>query len=292
MIELQWATEPRTAERAISRIERLREGFWLGVTAGVPLHLVAVDTRAVLVMCPLGGGKDPLRDAGGDRVFLSSAGTGPMAIPADGGAVVLAMDVQLLRHILGADFDSLPRAALAVATGAGGEVWVIRSAEQILAACALRDCAHEGAVRNVYLKSRALELLALSFGALKRQERPSAADVMPPREAERMVRAREILLARVEDPPSLGELATLVGVCETRLKIGFKSTFGDTPFGFLRRYRMTLARELLLSGDVGVTEAASRVGYTNVSHFIDAFVRHHGVRPGELVRAQRRPPTA
>jgi AraC-like DNA-binding protein len=292
MIELQWATEPSAAELEISRIERLREGFWLGVTAGTPLRLDAADTRAVLVACPLGGGRDPLRDSGRDRVFLSSAGTGPLAIPVDGSAVVLAMDVQLLRLILGADFDSLPHAALAVATGAGGEVRVIRSAEQILAACALRDCTHEGAVRNVYLKSRALELLALSFGALKRQERPSASDVMPSREAERMVRAREILLARVEDPPSLGELATLVGVCETRLKIGFKSTFGDTPFGFLRRYRMTLARELLLSGDVGVTEAASRVGYTNVSHFIDAFVRHHGVRPGELVRARRQPPTA
>lgn len=289
MIELRMDAAPDAGMRPSARVERLREGFWLGIASGAPLRLEARDTRAVVLACPLGGGKSPLRDHGGRHVRLSSAGAGPLAIPADDGAVVLAMDVLLLRHILGADFDSLPRAALAVATGAGGEVRVIRSAEQILAACALRDCTHEGAVRNVYLKSRALELLALSFGALKRQERPSLADVMPPREAERMVRAREILLARVEDPPGLAELATLVGVCETRLKIGFKNIFGDTPFGFLRRYRMTLARELLVEGDVGVTEAASRVGYTNVSHFIDAFVRHHGVRPGELVRARRAP---
>jgi len=208
----------------------------------------------------------------------------------DGGAVVLAMDVALLRHILGADFDSLPLAARAVATGApdgARKVRVVRSAEQMLAACAIRDCAQCGAVRNVYLKSKALELLALSFGALKWQERPNPADLMPPREVARMIQARDILLARYEEPPGLAELAALVGVCETRLKMGFRHIFGDTPFGLLRRHRMAVARDLLMVGDVRVSEAASAVGYTNVSHFIDAFTRCYGVRPGALMRARR-----
>ncbi|MGE4528278.1 MAG: helix-turn-helix domain-containing protein [Rhodospirillaceae bacterium] len=273
------------------RAERLREGFWLGVAARAAVRgvfrLAAQNLRAVVLACPLGR---PCALGGASCVSLLSGGDGPLPALPEGGAVILAIDVALLRHILGADFDSLPPAALAVATGAADgarEVRVVRSAEHLLAACALRDCSHCGAVRNVYLKSKALELFALSFGALKWQERPNPADLMPPREVERMIRAREALLARHENPPSLGELAALVGVCETRLKMGFRNIFGDTPFGLLRRHRMAMAREMLVRDGARVSEAAAAVGYTNVSHFIDAFVRCYGVRPGELVRNGR-----
>lgn len=273
------------------RAERLREGFWLGVSAwavaGGAFRLATEDSRAVVLVCPFGRSCVLGRAS---CISLASVRGGPLSALPEGGGVLLAMDVALLRHILGADFESLPPAALAVATGAADgarEVRVARSAEHLLAACALRDCTHCGAVRNVYLKSKALELFALSFGALKWQERPNPADLMPPREVERMIRAREALFARYEDPPGLSELAALAGVCETRLKIGFRNIFGDTPFGLLRRHRMAVAREMLVRNGVRVSEAAAAVGYTNVSHFIDAFVRCYGLRPGELARTGR-----
>ncbi|MBN2752738.1 MAG: helix-turn-helix transcriptional regulator [Rhodospirillaceae bacterium] len=276
------------------RVECLREGFWLGVAtcmaASPPFHLIAQNMRAVTLICPLDCARAPAPPPNTRCVVLSSRGTGDLSVPPGGGSIILAMDVRLLRHILGADFDSLPAAALAVATGSPShcqDVRVMRSAEHILAASAIRDCTHTGAVRNVYLKSKALELFALSFSALKRQECPIRSHVMPQRDTARMMQAKEILLSRLEDPPGLTELAALVGVCETRLKIGFKHVFGDTPFVFLRKHRMTLARELLLRGESSVSDAASTIGYTNVSHFIDAFVRQYGVRPGELVRAAR-----
>lgn len=51
--------------------------------------------------------------------------------------------------------------------------------------------------------------------------------------------------------------------------------------------RMAAAREILVEQQCRVSEAAMAVGYTNVSHFIAAFVSEHGVRPGSLARLVR-----
>ncbi len=271
------------------RVERLREGFWLGVAAGgrpAAEFVLRCEEPVVVAVCPFGRSSG----RGADAVTVTVSRGGSLEAPPEDGVVILAMDTVLLRQILGADFETLPGAALDIVEAreaVSAVLKVPRSAEQMLAACALRDCVHSGAVRNVYMKSRALELLALAFSGLKAQGRVCPAEGLPPREIDRMLRARDLLPERHEEPPGLGELAAMVGVCETRLKLGFKRVFGVTPFALLRRHRMAVARDLLVLRHCRVSEAATAVGYTNVSHFIDAFVREYGVRPGELIRSGR-----
>lgn len=97
-----------------------------------------------------------------------------------------------------------------------------------------------------------------------------------------MWEAREILLARMTDPPSLVELAHLVGTNEFTLKRDFKTLFGTTVFEMLRQHRMARARALLLDTELSIQEVAERVGYRHGSHFSTAFKRTFGHPPSHL----------
>lgn len=102
----------------------------------------------------------------------------------------------------------------------------------------------------------------------------------------RIRQAREVLVERMASPPSLGELAREVGLNEVKLKAGFHRLWGTTVYGLLRRDRMAEARRFLEAGEGNVGEAAFRVGYTNTSHFAQAFQKEYGVTPGAVSRSR------
>lgn len=99
---------------------------------------------------------------------------------------------------------------------------------------------------------------------------------------ERLERARRLLLDRIDSPPSLRDLARHVGLNEVKLKVGFRTAFGNSVFGYLRVERMELARRLLVQRGLSVTEVALRVGYANPSKFAGAFRKHFGFMPCAL----------
>jgi AraC-like DNA-binding protein len=99
---------------------------------------------------------------------------------------------------------------------------------------------------------------------------------------DRLHRAKEILLQDLENPPSLLELARLVGLNDYKLKSGFRQLFGTTVFGYLYQQRMKQAHELLQSSEANVTEIANQVGYTSLSAFSNAFKKFYGISPSQV----------
>jgi AraC-like DNA-binding protein len=97
---------------------------------------------------------------------------------------------------------------------------------------------------------------------------------------ERAARVREILGARLTDPPSLEELGRLVGCSPFYLSRQFSEATGLTIQQFLRQARLERAAELLRAGKHNVTEAALEVGYNSLSHFTVAFREMFGCCPG------------
>jgi AraC-like DNA-binding protein len=69
----------------------------------------------------------------------------------------------------------------------------------------------------------------------------------------------------VENPPSLLELAQLVGVSDRTLRRSFQELFGTTVFGYLTEKRMEQAEILLREGNSSVAEVANIVGYSHLS---------------------------
>ena len=142
------------------------------------------------------------------------------------------------------------------------------------------NCPHQGLVRRIFLESKALELvaalLALAFEPPRpgKQPRPVSPD-----EQERIIMARDILVSRIQFPPSLPCIARKAGMSHARLTRGFKKVFGCTVFEYLRRERLAYARTLLRENRLSVTEVAFEAGFCSSSHFAAAFLKQFGKSP-------------
>lgn len=148
------------------------------------------------------------------------------------------------------------------------------TAEQIL------NCPYQGLTRQLFLESRAIELIALQL-PVKPAEAPTASGCysLKADEVDRIHHAKKILLNNLEKPPSLLELAQQVGLNDYKLKLGFRQVLGTTAFGCLYHHRMEKARELLETNCSTVTEVAQAVGYTSTTSFSAAFKKKFGMSP-------------
>ncbi|NJM90331.1 MAG: helix-turn-helix transcriptional regulator [Hydrococcus sp. RU_2_2] len=142
------------------------------------------------------------------------------------------------------------------------------------------QCPYQGLMKQMYLESRAVNLIALHLQQFqdnsfcqKNSFPKSLSDV------ERIHQAKEILLRNLENPPSLVELAQLVGLNDFKLKRGFRQVFGTSAFKYLHDYRLEQAQQLLATGDMKVEEVASRVGFESRSYFAIAFRKKFGINP-------------
>ncbi|WP_373540189.1 helix-turn-helix transcriptional regulator [Chamaesiphon sp.] len=141
-------------------------------------------------------------------------------------------------------------------------------------------CPYQGAAKRLYLQGKVPELVASILAPIIAER--SSSKPLPQMKAQtlsRLYAARDILRSRLEHPPSALELAQQVGLSDRTLRRGFRDIFDTTVFGYLTQHRMELAEQLLRLGNVTVAEIANRVGYTNPSHFGEAFKRQFGITP-------------
>jgi AraC family transcriptional regulator, transcriptional activator of the genes for pyochelin and ferripyochelin receptors len=142
------------------------------------------------------------------------------------------------------------------------------------------DCPYRGVMKQMYLESKAIEMLVLWVDQVASEDRSTCRTTMPKVvDTDRIYQAKEILLQDLDHPPSLLGLARQVGLNDCTLKRGFKQVFGTTVFGYLHQHRMEKARLLLLENQYPITEIAQAVGYTNLSAFSSAFRKQYGVSP-------------
>ena len=134
-------------------------------------------------------------------------------------------------------------------------------------------------IKNLYLKGKGYELLSLYFN---RNEDPNAEHcpfLIDEENVSKIKRAKEIVIARMSEPPGLQELADEVGLNLKKLKVGFKQIYGDSVYSYLFDYKMEFARRLLDSGSHNVNEVGLKIGYSTSSHFIAAFKKKYGTTP-------------
>jgi AraC-like DNA-binding protein len=145
----------------------------------------------------------------------------------------------------------------------------------------LRDVTWQGAMSQLYMEAKVMEIVAL-YAHHVTAENPSDQPHLTPDDIERLHQAKAMLLSRLDDPPSLSELARAVCLNDHKLKVGFKAVFDTTVFGMLYDHRMAHARDLIESRRYSIAEVALKVGYRSPSAFSAAFKRKYGITPSEL----------
>jgi len=146
------------------------------------------------------------------------------------------------------------------------------------------SCAYKNGLRRLYLEAKCMELIVLRLDQLFGESTECKQIHLTHIDIQRIHAARDIIILRSADPPTLHEIALAVGINSNKLKCGFKQVFGTTVFGFLRNIRLEQARGLLREGNFSVTEVALEVGYNSLSHFARLFKQTYGISPHTFMK--------
>ena len=82
-----------------------------------------------------------------------------------------------------------------------------------------------------------------------------------------------------DEPLSLGDIASYIGMSEQHLIRTFRKESGVTPIEYLKRYRIRQAKQLLAAGSLSITKVAMAVGFSDSSYFARVFRREVGMSP-------------
>ncbi|QMU63937.1 MAG: helix-turn-helix domain-containing protein [Flavobacteriaceae bacterium] len=138
-------------------------------------------------------------------------------------------------------------------------------------------------VRDLYVKGKIYELLSLHFQKDDMYTGEYCPFLVDEQNVLKIRKAKDMIIAKMVDPPGLQELANETGLNIKKLKEGFKQIYGDTVYGFLFNYKMEHARRLLESNQHNVNEVGLKIGYSTASHFIAAFKKKFGTTPKKYI---------
>ena len=134
-------------------------------------------------------------------------------------------------------------------------------------------------MKALYFKGKAYELLSLYFNKNTNTDLEQCPFLVDEENVRRIRQAKEIIIERMSEPPTLIELSKEIGLSLKKLKDGFKQLYGETVYGYLLDHKMTEAQRMLDSKSYNVNEVGLRLGYSTASHFIVAFKKKYGTTP-------------
>tara|TARA_R110000796_G_scaffold37722_3_gene95075 strand:+ start:24327 stop:25214 length:888 start_codon:yes stop_codon:yes gene_type:complete len=140
-------------------------------------------------------------------------------------------------------------------------------------------------IKELYVKGKIYELISLYFNKSDDADIEQCPFLVDEDNVRRIRKAKEIIISRMAEPPTLNQLSEEIGLPLKKLKEGFKQIYGDSVFSFLFDYKMEYARKMLESGQHNVNEVGLKVGYSTASHFISAFKKKYGTTPKKYLMA-------
>ena len=218
-------------------------------------------------------------------VFFYRELEGKMHLPAGHRQFHLSIYIApaLLNSYLGDRLESFPEVLRAISEGSDNRGFVHNGPlAQVMNAAVTQflDCSYTGAMKRLYMESKAIELIAHKLAQIVSPNTPTKTPLkLRSVDIDRIRHADEILRRDLECPPTLLDLAHTVGTNHCTLNKGFRQVFGDSVFGRLRQIRLMEAKRLLEDEGMNVTEAALTVGYNSIPSFSRAFSEFFGQNP-------------
>mgnify|MGYP000849092232 FL=1 len=100
-------------------------------------------------------------------------------------------------------------------------------------------------------------------------------------EEQLFARALAMLDKRMDNPPSLAEMAVALATNERKLTDIFRERVGVTVFEYFSELRLETARHLLDGSTMQIQAIAMHVGYRNAGDFTRAYRRRYAISPRE-----------
>ena len=125
-----------------------------------------------------------------------------------------------------------------------------------------------------------LELLAVAVRRLLERER--ARPVSTARDADTVMRFRELVEKHYRNHPPLDFYARKLGVTTARLNACCRVTTGKSSLALINDRLLTEAKRNLVYSDMTINEIGAGLGYTDPGYFNRFFSRNVGLSPGRF----------
>jgi LacI family transcriptional regulator len=103
----------------------------------------------------------------------------------------------------------------------------------------------------------------------------------------RLCQAIEYLNKHVEHPIGVEDLASQVGVSRRWMEYAFREALDESPYQYIREWRLNLARELLEKEPATkIHQVARRTGFSSAKQLTTAFGQKFGLSPREFQRSR------
>ncbi len=100
-----------------------------------------------------------------------------------------------------------------------------------------------------------------------------------------LAQVKEFLDEQFREPLSLADLAPIAGMHPVYLARAFRFHYGCSINKYLLGLRLELARNLLMTGEMSLSDIAAETGFCDQGHFSKKFKRTYGLSPGEYRKA-------
>lgn len=144
------------------------------------------------------------------------------------------------------------------------------------------NCPYIGNLRELYIQSKASELVFLELSDLNKVKKNY--DVkFSEYDKNALIKAKEILESQL-NCPSINELSKMVKLNDFKLKFGLKKFFNQTAYQISITHRLKQAKFLIQQDELNIAQIAQKIGYKHPSNFTTAFYLHFGILPKDVKR--------
>lgn len=200
--------------------------------------------------------------------------------------VVLEVPRTIENSLLGVPFSSLPAVVRDTILSSNKKLVWTKAAVPRRSSNILNDvlgCHYKAHARFEFMRAKAIELLSHIINSFENEvEQPRTVYRLSRSDISQLDEARRYLDARMDAPPTLTELALLVGMSRSKFAEMFKSHFGVTVHDYSKALRMEKAKSILEKSDTPISEIAQQLGYCNSSYFARVFAAHYGRTPTDV----------
>lgn len=112
-----------------------------------------------------------------------------------------------------------------------------------------------------------------------------SAELQKLRDIVQIRRVRDRIDREYAQPLNIEELARGIHISSGHLSREFRRIYGESPYSYLMTRRIERAMALLRQGDVNVTDACFKVGFSSLGTFSTRFTELVGVPPSVYRRA-------
>ncbi len=112
--------------------------------------------------------------------------------------------------------------------------------------------------------------------ALASEPRKTSTGGLSP-QREKMV--KQLILDRLGDSLEVADLAQACALSRSHFSRAFKCSTGLSPQDWIRRQRITLAKQLIQYTDMSLTQISLECGFCDQAHFCHIFTRSEGITP-------------